>query len=170
MAVLFEAVVLPTSAGEAGAVGNVAIQGGRPYLVAWPRDSAGTKDAVNVASSSALGHASLQGGAGGSVSSLAIVFDSYKHGGGGGSYKYFACPGDFISTGADSVYGGGGGGANGGGNARAGGTSLFGGNGGAAGNTTGTAGTAPGGGGGSGGTTGASGAAGRVVVVVFDGA
>jgi hypothetical protein len=142
---------------------------GKPYLLAWPRESDGTKLSINTSAGNALSYIQTQGGAGTSVSTTAVVFDSFTHGGGGGTVGFSSCT-EFPTTGADSVYGGAGGGSSGGGTAKAGGTSLFGGNGGTGATGTGTAGTAPGGGGGgSANGSGASGAVGRIIVTVFDG-
>jgi len=156
------------SAGLGGSNGEGG-RAGRPYLLGWPRDSAGTKLSVSTTAANALSFLQTQGGAGFGVSTTAVVIDSFTHGGGGGSVAFSSCT-SFPSTGADSIYGGAGGGSSGGGTARAGGTSLFGGNGGTGSTSTGTAGTAPGGGGGgSANGSGASGAVGRIIITVFDG-
>jgi hypothetical protein len=157
------------SVGQSPTGTNSIGRGGKPYILGWPRDDDSTK---LQASSFSIGSGSMLGSSGQTAATVgAVVFDTLMHGGGGGSggYDTGSCI-DYPSTGADSVYGGAGGGSSGGGTAKAGGASLFGGNGGTGSTSTGTAGTAPGGGGGGGASTaGGAGAVGRVIVTVFDG-
>ena len=166
--------------GQLGAGGEVTVgAGGRPFLAAVGRPgSPGTNGvAANNGTLNSPMMTMMQGGAGSiwnnSPGYSAGIFDSYLHGGGGGSWANFSCfGGGFYATeGGSSVYGGGGGGAwySSVGTIRAGGKSTFGGAGGASNSVSGIAGTAPGGGGGGAGSASGAGAAGQVYVTVFDG-